>query len=120
MFPIGILAAFVVSGFQTPQAASGNEGRFHAELRTESERFGNSCGFELKKIPGCASLLLTDHPIHVAVGSIAPQNGFGVGGALVTHLTPSENWRISWNSDAVGSIGSGSWRCVGTGLPTIR
>ena len=75
MFPIGILAAFVVSGFQTPQAASGNEGRFHAELRTESERFGNSCGFELKKIPGCASLLLTDHPIHVAVGSIAPQNG---------------------------------------------
>jgi hypothetical protein len=122
------LAAFVVSGaagrISVPatrgaqatqgapatQPSSSGEGRFHAELRTEGERFGNSCGFELKKVPGCASLLLTDHPLHVAVGSIAPQNGFGVGGALVTHFTPSENWRISWDTDAVGSIGSGAWR----------
>ena len=53
--------------------------------------------------------LATGHPLHIAFGSIAPQNGFGFGGALVGHDTPNENWRINWSADAVGAIG-GAWR----------
>jgi hypothetical protein len=56
--------------------------------------------------------LFTDHPLHIAAGSIAPQNGFGFGGAFVTHYTPNESWRLSWNMDAVGSV-NGSWRAGG-------
>src|SRR5713101_4312411 len=55
-----------------------------------------------------AQQLFTGQPIHIAVGSIAPQNGFGAGVAYVGHKT-TDNWRISWNGDAVGSI-NGSWR----------
>ncbi len=54
-------------------------------------------------------MLLTDHPLHIAVGSIAPQNGFGAGGAYVGHYTPNELWRTSWDADAIASD-NGSWR----------
>ena len=70
-------------------AASAQESEIHADFRGEATRFKQSCeDFTLKKIPGCASLLFTDHPLHIAVGSIAPQNGFGAGGAYVGHYTP--------------------------------
>lgn len=111
MFPTAALALLIVFG------APVDEGRMHADFRTEGERFTGTCKFQVSKIAGCAALLLTDHPLHVAVGSIAPQNGFGVGGAFVTHFTPNEDWRISWNSDAVGAVG-GAWR-AGTYLKII-
>jgi len=38
----------------------------------------------------------------------APQNGFGAGLAYVGHLN-TENWRNSWDVDAVGS-NNASWR----------
>ena len=43
------------------------------------------------------------------MGSIAPQNGFGAGGAYVGHYTPNELWRTSWDADAIASD-NGSWR----------
>jgi hypothetical protein len=86
------------------------ESQIHADFRGEATRFKASCeGFTLKKIPGCADLLFTDHPLHIAVGSIAPQNGFGAGGAYVGHYTPNQLWRTSWDADAVASE-NGSWR----------
>jgi len=89
------------------------ESRTHAEFRSEGERFHQSCGQpSLKNLPGCAQLLFTDHPLHIAVGSIAPQNGFGAGPALVGHWTPNERWRNSWDIDAVGSSNA-SWRAGG-------
>jgi hypothetical protein len=91
-------------------AASAQESEIHADFRGEATRFKQSCeDFTLKKIPGCASLLFTDHPLHIAVGSIAPQNGFGAGGAYVGHYTPNELWRTSWDADAIAS-NNGSWR----------
>lgn len=82
----------------------------HADFRGEATRFKQSCeDFSLKSIPGCAELLFTDHPLHIAAGSIAPQNGFGAGGALVGHWTPNELWRTSWDTDAIASD-NGSWR----------
>ena len=57
---------------------------------------------------GCAEVLFTGQPLHIAVGSMAPQNGFGAGLAYVGHKT-TDNWRISWDSDAIASS-NGSWR----------
>ena len=54
-------------------------------------------------IIGCAEVLFTGQPIHIGVGSIAPQNGLGVGLAYVGQKT-TDNWRISWNADAVAFV----------------
>ncbi len=92
---------------------SAQESALHADFRRESEHFSEACGkFGFKTVAGCGVELFTDHPLHIAAGSIAPQNGFGLGGAFVTHYTPNENWRLSWNFDAVGST-NGSWRAGG-------
>lgn len=86
------------------------ESQLGADFRGERERIARDCGrFQLKTITGCAVTLFTDHPVHIAVGSIAPQNGFGAGLAFVTHYTPNESWRLNWNVDAVAS-NNGSWR----------
>jgi hypothetical protein len=61
---------------------------------------------------GCAQLLFTDHPLHIAVGSLAPLNGFGSGIAFTAHYTPNESWRIFWNADAIATP-NGSWRAGG-------
>jgi hypothetical protein len=75
----------------------------------EIGKFKNNCPF--KHVLGCAEVLFTGQPLHIAVGSIAPQNGFGAGLALVGHKTPKDddNWRLTWSSDAVASS-NGSWR----------
>ena len=86
------------------------ESQLHAEFRHEGESFKKSCGqFGFKAIPGCGEVLFTGHPLHIAVGSIAPGNGFGAGPAFVTHWTPNENWRMNFNADAIVSA-NGSWR----------
>ena len=86
------------------------ESQAHADFRGESERFKQSCEDpSLKKFFGCAELFFTDHPLHIAVGSIAPQNGFGAGGAYVGHYTPNEHWRTSWDADAIVTDNT-SWR----------
>lgn len=91
-------------------AGLAQESQTRADFRGEATRFKQSCeAFSLKAIPGCAYLLFTDHPLHIAVGSIAPQNGFGAGGAYVGHFTPNERWRTSWDADAIASE-NGSWR----------
>ncbi|HMH06794.1 MAG TPA: hypothetical protein VK579_08985, partial [Terriglobales bacterium] len=93
--------------------AVAQESALQADFRREGEHVKESCGnFSFKAIGSCAQELVTDHPLHLALGSIAPQNGFGFGPAFVTHYTPNQNWRISWNLDAVGAS-SGSWRAGG-------
>ncbi|HZL57457.1 MAG TPA: hypothetical protein VFC21_10265 [Bryobacteraceae bacterium] len=86
------------------------ESQLGADFRGEGTRFEADCTkFSFGSIGSCAELLFTDHPLHLAVGSIAPQNGFGVGPAFVAHWTPNETWRLSWDTDAVASV-NGSWR----------
>jgi hypothetical protein len=85
-------------------------------LPANSERIDNpselynlesSCS-DIKKIADCGQELFTGQPFHIAVGSLAPQNGFSAGLAYVGHKT-TDNWRITWNSDAVAS-NNASWR----------
>jgi len=92
--------------------ALAQEGTLQADFRRESERVSDACGrFSVKAVPGCGIALFTDHPLHIAAGSMPPQNGFSLGAAFVTAKN-TENWRLSWDVDAVGSF-SGSWRAGG-------
>jgi len=98
------LLMFCPPGLNAQQPAGSNTG---PDNPSELYKLQNSC-FDLKGIADCAEELFTGQPVHIAVGSIAPQNGFGAGLAYVGHKT-TENWRDSWDADAVGSI-NGSWR----------
>ena len=88
------------------------ENQLQSDFRRESEHIKEACAFSFKGFFNCAEEFATDHPIHLALGSIAPQNGFGFGLAFVTHYTPNESWRISWDFDGVGAT-SASWRAGG-------
>ena len=97
----------------------GQENQLQADSRSEGDRFQKGClSFDLKALGSCAQVLFTDHPLHIAVGSIAPQNGFAPGAAFVAHWTPDETWRLNWNADAVASP-NGSWR-AGVYMKAIR
>jgi hypothetical protein len=99
-------AVVVLLGAST--LALAQESALHAELRREGERAADACQASFKAIPGCAYTLFTDHPLHIAAGSMPPQNGFGLGGAFVWSKNTT-NWRMSWDFDAVGAF-SGAWR----------
>lgn len=89
------------------------------QQNTEWSRLSDSCG--QFQVVGCLSGLFTDHPFHIAVGSLAPGNGFAAGPALTfTHHTKPNrikgpngttetNWRLQWDADAVVSENL-SWR----------
>ncbi len=90
--------------------AFAQETQLGADFRKEGEALEQDCsGFALKSLGSCAQDLFTDSPLHLAVGSLAPQNGFGFGPAFVAHWTPNESWRLSWDVDAVVTPNL-SWR----------
>jgi len=86
------------------------ESQLQADFRHEGEHIKESCGDPGRKtVATCPIELATDWPLHIALGNLAPQNGFGFGVAFVEHYTPNEQWRLSWNVDGVRALG-GSWR----------
>jgi hypothetical protein len=88
-------------------ATASAESNLAADFRKEGERFQENCiGL---KFAGCAQLIFTDHPLHITAGGLAPQNGFGLGPAFVSHYTPNETWRLFFNMDAVVTPNE-SWR----------
>jgi hypothetical protein len=93
-------------------AALAQESWVHADFRREGERVADACKFHnFMSVGSCAYTLFTDHPLHIAAGSMPPQNGFGLGAAYVATRN-TKNWRLSWNADAVGAT-SGAWRAGG-------
>jgi hypothetical protein len=53
--------------------------------------------------------LATASPLHLTLGSIAPQNGVAFGPALVGHGRPTDAWAINWSADVAVAPG-GAWR----------
>lgn len=95
------------------------EGRLASDWRRERERLAEKCSeFNFTALASCTVALVTDYPFHIAVGNLAPRNGFGFGLAFSERYAPNENWRISFNADAVAST-SKSWR-TGTYITLVR
>ncbi len=77
-------------------ATLAQENWLHADFRREGERVADACTFHsFMSVGGCAYTLFTDHPLHIAAGSMPPQNGFGLGAAFVANRN-TQNWRLSW------------------------
>lgn len=113
-------AVFAACAALAPSARA-QENAVAADFRLEGEALQKACSsFSFSAIGSCAYTLFTDHPMHIAVGSIAPQNGFGFGPAFVAHYdqTPppptrpgqaTHFWRLSWDVDGIVSTNA-SWR----------
>lgn len=97
---------------------SGNEGRIHSDFRREGEQLQSCKTFNFGSLANCAETLVTGQPMHIAVGSLAPQNGIAAGAAFVEHKDFANEWRLNWDIDAVAS-GNGSWR-AGAYLKAFR
>jgi hypothetical protein len=104
-----ILLAFFLATAGTVQAQQSSTPVNNERIDNPSELYNlrSSCS-DIKKIVYCGQVLFAGQPVHIAAGIIAPQNGFSAGLAYVGHKT-TDNWRITWNSDAVASINA-SWR----------
>ena len=102
---------------QGDRTRSQGESTLGAEFRLEGEAIKEDCK-SFKTAFNCAATLATSDPVHVAIGSIAPQNGFAFGPAIVAERPTGENWRLSWSGDIVAAAG-GAWR-AGAYLKMVR
>ncbi len=89
-------------------ARAQDESAVGAAFRREGSELHAKCVDDKNPI-GCAATFFTGEPLHISAGTIAPQNGVGLGPALVWHWTPSENWRWNGSTDAVWAY-KGAWR----------
>ncbi len=89
-----------------------NEGRLHRDFRVEKEALGACTRLSFGSLIGCGQTLMMGQPMHISVGSLAPQNGVAAGLAFVEHKNFANEWRANWNIDAQAA-GNGSWRAGG-------
>lgn len=85
-------------------AGAAQQSNLGAEFKREFADFGHC----FKSLGGCAQNIVMGKPLHLAFGSIAPQNGFSAGPAF-SHEVNKTNWRFKLSSDAVMSTNA-SWR----------
>lgn len=99
----------LLSLLTTTAALAQDESRVHSDFRREAEALAPCKTFSFGNTVDCAQTLFTGQPLHIAVGSLAPQNGFAAGLAFVEHKNYANEWRMTFNTDAVASE-NGSWR----------
>ncbi len=106
-----IVLVALVAAVMMAATAQAQEGQLAADFRRERGHVAEKCGSGAPKaLLGCAVVLITDHPLHVAMGTIAPDNGLAFGAAFVPpQWNPNDDWRIRWSADAVATP-YGSWR----------
>ncbi|MBV8817609.1 MAG: hypothetical protein JO022_04575, partial [Acidobacteriaceae bacterium] len=84
------------------------ETQLGSDLRREGQELAKDCT-NFKGFFGCAQTLFTGEPLHVSVGSLAPQNGVAFGPGFTFAKNLGENWRTTTSADAVVSTNQ-SWR----------
>ena len=114
----------------TPAADNRNSSllaNFHRDLVQERVNLG-ACTSGMKGVPGCAETLFTGTPFHIAIGSLAPQNGVSAGLAFAEVYHPTYcahwldlthppapgtrnacHWSLTFNADG-GASSNASWR----------
>ena len=109
-FAVAVWWAYVLSVLAIAPA-SAQESKLGADLRLEGQALARKCDdLAPKSLVDCATTLITDHPFHLAIGSLSPKNGFGFGLAFVAPQSkPNDDWRINWSADVVGTP-SAAWR----------
>ena len=95
-----------------PNPSGMNESRIHRDFRVEKESLAACAKLSFGSLIDCGQTLVMGQPIHIAVGSLAPQNGFGAGLAFVEHKNFANEVRMSFNIDAIATP-NGSWRAGG-------
>lgn len=112
-----VLLAGTAALCQTPSTAPGKESRVRSDFRRERLQF-HPCRqqavqpckpFSRGNLVDIGQELFTGQPLHVAAGSLAPQNDFGLGLAFVEHTDFPSEWRFTYNADAVATPNA-SWR----------
>ena len=101
-------ALFLFVYLSSVGAPAAQQGQLASEFSLQAGRIAEACTAMPSALMKCPIEFLTDHPIHLAVGNLAPQNGFGFGPAFVTHFY-NEHRDISVNADVVATPG-GAWR----------
>ena len=100
---------FLMLAVATAHALAQDESRLHRDFRVEGEALAACKKFDFGSLTSCGQTLVMGQPMHIAVGSLSPQNGFGAGLAFVEHKDYANEWRATWNADAVATP-NGSWR----------
>lgn len=86
-----------------------NESRLHRDFRVEGEALAPCAHFSFGNLTGCGQTVVMGQPMHITVGSLAPDDGIAAGLAFVEHKDFTDEWRASWDVDAQAST-NGSWR----------
>ena len=89
-----------------------NETRLHRDFRVEGEALRACSKFTFGNLSDCGQTLVMGQPVHIAFGSLSPENGVGFGLAFVEHRNFPSEWRDTWDIDAVTAT-NGSWRAGG-------
>ncbi len=88
--------------------AFADETQLQSDLRREKEELASNCS-SFKGMFGCAQTVVTGKPLHLSIGSVAPQNGVGFGPGFTYDKNLGENWRTNTTVDAVVTTNQ-SWR----------
>jgi hypothetical protein len=89
-----------------------NENRLQRDFRVEGESLKACTKFDFGSLSSCGQTLVMGQPMHIAVGSLAPQSGIGAGLAFVEHKNFANEWRTTYDIDGQAT-GNGSWRVGG-------
>jgi hypothetical protein len=103
---------FLLPVLAAAPALAQNESRLHRDFRVEGEALKVCTKFSFGNLTDCGQTLVMGQPVHLAIGSLPPQNGLGFGLAFVEHKNFASEWRANWDMDAVAAS-NGSWRAGG-------
>lgn len=109
---MNLRALLLLPALAAAPALAQNESRLHRDFRVEGEALKACTRFSFGNLTDCGQTLVMGQPLHMAVGSLPPQNGLGFGLAFVEHKDFASEWRANWDIDAVGAT-NGSWRAGG-------